>query len=67
MGTGLALRRTEAARELGLSITTVDRAIKRGDLHAKKYGSRVLVPRAEIERYLEQLKDAAASARPPES
>ena len=61
----LAVPRKEAARELGLSITTVDRAIKRGDLVAKKYGSRVLVPRAEIERYLANLK--SASAKPPEA
>jgi excisionase family DNA binding protein len=55
----------KAARELGLSITTVDRAIKRGDLVAKKYGSRVLVPRAEIERYLASLR--SASEKPPEA
>jgi excisionase family DNA binding protein len=48
-----------------LSITTVDRAIKRGDLVAKKYGSRVLVPRAEIERYLANLK--SASKKQPEA
>jgi len=60
----LAVPRKETARELGLSITTVDRAIKRGDLVAKKYGARVLVPRAEIERYLANLK--SASEKPPE-
>jgi excisionase family DNA binding protein len=54
----VALRRKEAARALGLSITTVDRAIKRGDLHAKKYGARILVPRAEIDRYLAALQEA---------
>ena len=58
----LALRRKEVARVLGLSITTVDRAIKRGDLIAKKYGTRTLVPRAEIDRYLENLE----KAKPPE-
>jgi excisionase family DNA binding protein len=58
MGPPLALRRKETARALGLSITTVDRAIKRGDLVAKKYGSRVLVPQVEIERYLEKLQAA---------
>ena len=36
----LAVRRQEAARMLGLSITTVDRAIKRGDLRVKRYGTR---------------------------
>ena len=58
MSPGLAIRRKEAAIELGLSITTIDRAIKRGDLRAKKYGSRVLVPRTEIVRYLEKLLEA---------
>jgi excisionase family DNA binding protein len=55
----LALRRKEAARVLGLSVTTIDRAIKRRDLIAKKYGSRVLVPRSEVERYLARLKGTA--------
>ena len=51
----LALRRKEAARMLGVSLTTIDRAISRGDLVAKKYGKRTLVPTIEIERYLERM------------
>ncbi|HEX3412832.1 MAG TPA: helix-turn-helix domain-containing protein [Stellaceae bacterium] len=43
--------RRDAAHALGLSIATIDRAIKRGDLKAKKYGTRVLVPQSEIERF----------------
>jgi excisionase family DNA binding protein len=58
----VALCRKAAARALSLSIATIDRAIKRGDLHAKKYGARVLVPRAEIDAYLEKLKKAGGSA-----
>ena len=47
----LAMPRKEAARILGLSLSTVDRAIKRGDIKTKKYGTRVLVPASEIERF----------------
>jgi excisionase family DNA binding protein len=39
------------ARILGLSLSTVDRAIKRKDLKVKKYGTRVLVPVGEVERF----------------
>jgi excisionase family DNA binding protein len=61
----LALRRREAAKVLGLSVTTVDRAIKRGDLIAKRYGTRVLVPRTEIARYLEALGKVHDKEKPP--
>jgi excisionase family DNA binding protein len=61
----LALRRKDAARALGLSTRTLDRAISRGDLVAKKYGSRTLVPRAEIERYLEMMLQARDKEKPP--
>jgi excisionase family DNA binding protein len=47
----LAMPRKEAARTLGISLSTVDRAIKRGDIKTKKYGTRVLVPTSEIERF----------------
>jgi excisionase family DNA binding protein len=47
----LAIPRKEAARTLGVSLSTVDRAIKRGDIKTKKYGTRVLVPMREIERF----------------
>lgn len=60
----LALRRKEAARMLGVSLTTIDRAISRGDLVAKKYGKRTLVPTVEIERYLERMM---VKQRPPEA
>jgi excisionase family DNA binding protein len=63
-GQPMAPRRNEAARALGLSIRTVDRAIKRGDLHAKRYGARVLVPTAEIERYLATLSDTGGNEKP---
>ena len=47
----LAMQRKEAARTLGVSLSTVDRAIKRGDIKTKKYGTRGLVPMSEIERF----------------
>jgi excisionase family DNA binding protein len=47
----LAIPRKEVARILGLSLSTVDRAIKRKDLKVKKYGTRVLVPVGEVERF----------------
>jgi excisionase family DNA binding protein len=47
----LAMPRKEAARTLGVSLSTLDRAIKRGDIKTKKYGTRVLVPTSEIERF----------------
>jgi excisionase family DNA binding protein len=60
----IAIPRKEAARALSLSLSTLDRAIRRGDLKAKKYGTRVLVPNAEIDRYLKQLDEAGAT--PPD-
>ena len=47
----LAIPRKEVARMLSLSLSTVDRAIARGDLKTKKYGTRVLVPVGEVERF----------------
>ena len=47
----LAIPRKEVARILSLSLSTVDRAIARGDLKTKKYGTRVLVPVGEVERF----------------
>jgi excisionase family DNA binding protein len=57
MSPPLAVSRKEAAKALSLSVPTLDRAISRGDLVAKKYGSRTLVPVSEIERYLARLQN----------
>ena len=56
----LVLNRKEAAKLTGLSIATIDRAIARGDLRVKKYGTRSLILRSEVERFLNTLED-----RPP--
>jgi excisionase family DNA binding protein len=53
----LAVARKDAARTLGLSIATVERAIRRGDLKAKRCGGRMVVPISEIERYLARLQN----------
>jgi excisionase family DNA binding protein len=52
----VALSRQDVAQALGLSLRSVDYAIARGDIMAKRYGKRVLVPTAEIGRYLEKLE-----------
>jgi hypothetical protein len=43
----------EAARLLGMSIIALHRAIAFGDVRVKKFGDTVLVPVADINRYLE--------------
>ncbi|WP_409998054.1 helix-turn-helix domain-containing protein [Bradyrhizobium sp. SZCCHNR1053] len=51
------LTRKEAAKALGVSINTLDRAIARGDLKAKKYGGRVLLLTSELERFWRALPE----------
>ena len=48
------LTRKEAARELRISVTKLDRVIARGELRAKKHGHAVVVMRSEIARYIRQ-------------
>ena len=43
----------DAARLLGMSIIALHRAIAFGDVRVKKLGDTVLVPVADINRYLE--------------
>ena len=52
-----ALTRKEAAKLLGISVRTLDRAIARGDLKAKRYGTRLLILLSEVERFLSSLPD----------
>lgn len=47
-----AISRNEAAHRLGVHRATVSRAIERGELHAVRFGRRVLIPVSEIERIL---------------
>lgn len=48
----VALTRAEAARSLGVSLTTFERNIQ-PDLRVVKLGQRVLVPVAELHRWTE--------------
>ena len=54
--------RKEAARELRMSLATLDRAIARGDLKAKKRGYSTFVMAREIARYIESWPDVKPSA-----
>jgi excisionase family DNA binding protein len=51
------LTRREAARELRMSLATLDRAISRGELKAKKHGHSTFVMASEIDRYIAQWPD----------
>jgi excisionase family DNA binding protein len=51
------LTRKEAARELRISLATLDRVIARGDLKAKKHGHSTFVMASEVERYIKDLPD----------
>ena len=42
--TKLAYSKRQAAAEISLSVRTIDYLIKRGDLAAKKFGKKVLIP-----------------------
>ncbi|MBT1509497.1 helix-turn-helix domain-containing protein [Bradyrhizobium sp. SRL28] len=56
--TGLKfLTRKEAARELRVSLATLDRMIGRGQLKAKKHGHSTFVMATEVERYINELPD----------
>jgi excisionase family DNA binding protein len=44
------LSKADAARALGLSVRSVDRAIRSGELRSIRIGRRRLVPRAELAR-----------------
>ncbi|UVF61217.1 excise [Mycobacterium phage DuncansLeg] len=51
----LMVTRQDAARLLGLSLREVDNLRASGRLMAKKHGSKVLFPRAELERFVNDL------------
>ncbi len=50
----LSYSKQEAAFLLGISIHTVTRDVKLGRIQARRYGTRVLIPRAELERIASQ-------------
>lgn len=51
----LLVTRPEAARILSLSVSEIDNLRRAGRLLAKRSGSKVLIPMAELERYAESL------------
>jgi putative heme iron utilization protein len=53
----LVLHKKEAARIAGLSSASLDRAIFSQKLKVKKYGSRTLILKSELQRFLESLPD----------
>jgi excisionase family DNA binding protein len=56
------LTRKEAARELRVSVATLDRLIGRGQLKAKKHGHSTFVMASEVERYIRELPDVQPRA-----
>jgi excisionase family DNA binding protein len=55
----------EAAAWLSISRTQLYRLVKRGELRARKCGSRVLVPRKALDEYLEAVD--ASDGRPEQA
>jgi excisionase family DNA binding protein len=53
-GRKLACSRDEAAIALGISTSTVDRMVKRGDLAAFKLGQLTRIPLSELERLMRE-------------
>ena len=51
--TKLAMSRKEAAEAIGVSVYTIDRAIKSGDLKARRYGHRTLILPKYLIEFLE--------------
>jgi hypothetical protein len=54
----LALRRRPAANAIGVGVTKLDLLIATGDIAAVKSGKCLLIPVAELERYLASLPRA---------
>ena len=50
-----ALSKRQCAIAAGVGLSTIETAIRAGDLDARKLGKRTLVPRAAFERWLESL------------
>lgn len=49
----LAVSRVEAAQMLGVSLATLERYIKKNKIPAFRLGRRVLIPRGELEKIIE--------------
>ena len=53
------ISQTEAAKYVGISATSLWRAAKRGDLQFVKIGGRTLVDIADLDRWINESKQAA--------
>lgn len=51
----LAASRQQASQMLGISVTEIDDERRAGRLMARKHGRKVLIPVAELERWLDAL------------
>lgn len=51
------LSRADVARELGIGLHAVDRAIRRGELPAMRLGGRILISRIRFEEWLQSAQE----------
>ncbi|AXH70470.1 HTH DNA binding protein [Gordonia phage Daredevil] len=58
----LAYSKSEAASIVGVSEPTIERAIKAGDLMAKRIGTRVVIPDEELKAWFDALPSALEDA-----
>lgn len=56
------LSRTEVAKELGVGLHAIDRAIRRGDLPAMRLGGRILISRSRFEEWLQAAQQAGSGS-----
>ncbi len=54
----LCLSPTDAAKALGIGRSTLFDLLARGEIKARKLGTRTLIPAAELSRYVERLPEA---------
>lgn len=54
----------EVARILGISRTTAYECVRRGDIQARRFGRRVVVPMTVVDRLLDGTGDARPDAMP---
>lgn len=61
MSEPLLLGVRDAARRLGIGRDVCYQLVREGRLRAVRVGRRILIPRAELERFVEREADGAAS------
>jgi len=63
----LVVTRKEAGEALRLSLRTVDKLLATGQIAARRVGRRVLIPQAEIERFVGETAKAVGTNKPAAS